>query len=304
MILLMDGVKYEERPPDSEEALAKMVKEHSQDILGADSLYFDIRHKLTGASARTIPDAFAIAFSPNTWWVVEIGLSSHPIRAHIVDQLGGFIAALHNPNTRHRINGELATKLDQEIRSSPEKLATISRNVSGEAFRFLSDLVEAPPQIVVIIDKKVPELEDAIRALAIPPKVIEFATFCREAVGLPVHIHQFEPLVKKPVKQAEIAVEEGPNGRVELEVKRRLGHPFVPKRHLDFFPAPEIRFKVVSDIPEFEAYMSSAKSGVGHMHGKGIREWVKRHPQLPEDVRVVFTSLERHKRYRLSIQKA
>ncbi len=43
MILLMDGVKYEERTPTSHSELEGMIKEHHGGIFGEGSIYFDIK---------------------------------------------------------------------------------------------------------------------------------------------------------------------------------------------------------------------------------------------------------------------
>jgi len=40
-MILIDGVKYELMKPENEEMLEEMVREHSKDIWGENSVYFD-----------------------------------------------------------------------------------------------------------------------------------------------------------------------------------------------------------------------------------------------------------------------
>ncbi|HID18344.1 TPA: hypothetical protein EYP27_02255, partial [Candidatus Bathyarchaeota archaeon] len=78
-ILIIDGVKYRVWSPDSEERLEGMVKEHSREIFGSESFYFDIRRKIrTRAGIGSIPDGYVIDFSgkQSKWFVVEVELSS------------------------------------------------------------------------------------------------------------------------------------------------------------------------------------------------------------------------------------
>ena len=94
MILLMDGVIYEEWAPASHDELAHMVREHYREIFGEGSLYFDIRAKLRGGSIAAIPDGYCLAFGPDALWVIEVERSTPDPYPHIVNQLSRFINGL------------------------------------------------------------------------------------------------------------------------------------------------------------------------------------------------------------------
>jgi len=86
-MLVIDGVKYKLwTPKDEEKEFHPMIKEHSKEIFGEDSLYFDVKHKLKSKSGiGSIPDAYVIKLSkPYQWYVVENELASHPVYDHIV----------------------------------------------------------------------------------------------------------------------------------------------------------------------------------------------------------------------------
>jgi len=192
-MFLVDGVRYVARMPSDEEELENMVVEHHKEIFGPECLYFDVKHKIRGKSVAAIPDALAITFNPDHWWIIETELSTHPIYEHIQNQVGKFIAALPRPNTRH----EVISVLWQEINANELVKFNLQRARGGELFKWLSDLINQQPQLAIIIDKRAPELDDAIAALNVQPTIIEFATYERDGVGLAVHAHCFEPMFQQ-----------------------------------------------------------------------------------------------------------
>ncbi len=195
-MLLVDGVKYDEYVPKSEDEFEHMVSEHAQEIFGEHSLYFDRKLKLKSLSGiGSIPDGYAIIIDDKfEWHVIEIELSSHPLYNHIVPQVSKFISGINNPSTRKIIieamyHALISYKLDYF------KMDKIIQ--TGEYYKFISDIVSNSPVITIIVEKDTPELHDALESLNHPKKsIVEFRTFTREGVGLPVHAHLFEPLYK------------------------------------------------------------------------------------------------------------
>ena len=47
-------------------------------------------------------------------------------------------------------------------------------------YRFISKLLSKPPRIVIVVDQKTPEIEDACKVLKYQPDIIEFRTYVRE----------------------------------------------------------------------------------------------------------------------------
>ncbi len=189
MILLMDGVKYEERPPTSHDDLEGMVKEHYGEIFREGSLYFDIKHKLRGGSIGAIPDGYCLTFAPDTLWVIEVERSTLGCYDHIVAQLSRFMNGLTEPQAQRELRDALLGGLDQQTK---ERL----RGRVGELHPWLEQLISAP-SLLIVTEKATDEIRRASRGPHFQARVLEFATFRREGqegAGLPVHIHQFEPL--------------------------------------------------------------------------------------------------------------
>lgn len=193
-MLLIDGVKYKEYIPKSEDELEYMVNEHSQEIFGENSLYFDRKLRLKSLSGiGSIPDGYVIVLDTKPQWhIIEVELSSHQLYNHIVPQVGRFISGINNPNTRKIIIDELyhAIIRDRYFNDKVDKYVQ-----TGEIYKFISDLISASPAITIIIEKDTAELGEALSSLGYSKKnIVEFKTFIREGVGLAVHAHLFEPL--------------------------------------------------------------------------------------------------------------
>jgi predicted transport protein len=168
-----------------------MVRNCSKEIFGNDSLYFDVRHVLRTASGiGSIPDAYVISLSRKEWYVVENELASHPIYDHIIKQLTKFINGIRNQNARTQI----IDMLYKEINKDPVLKATMQKHIgSTDIYHFLSKLVSKSPRIVIIIDQKTSDIEEACRVLKYQPDIVEFKTYVRENAEN-VHTHLFEPL--------------------------------------------------------------------------------------------------------------
>ena len=196
-MLLMDGVKYLKWVPQSEEELERFVSEHASEIFSENSMYFDRKLKLKSLSGiGSIPDGYAIVFGDSLQWhIIEVELSSHPLYNHIVPQISRFISGINNLSTQKMI----ADALFHAIIDDAVYYARVEKVVqTGEIYKFVADLISKPPILTIIIEKDTEELREALGTLRYPQiKVVEFQTFTREGVGLPVHAHLFEPLYKR-----------------------------------------------------------------------------------------------------------
>jgi len=203
-MLIIDGVKYKLwTPKDEEKEFHPMVKEHSKEIFGENSIYFDVKHKLKSKSGiGSIPDAYVIKLSkPYEWYVVENELSSHPIFDHIVKQLTKFMNGVKNPESRN----EILEAIDEEIRENKILKAQIEDMIdSPEIYRFMSKLLSNLPRIVVVIDELNEEVKEACQSLKYETQFVEFKTFVREDAPN-VHAYLFEPLyaIEKISKKEE-----------------------------------------------------------------------------------------------------
>lgn len=199
-MLLIDGVKYELWMPPSEDDFERVVKEHSQEIFGEQSIYLDRKQKLRSLSGiGSIPDGYVILFGNSPQWhIIEVELSSHPLHEHIVSQVGKFISGISNPNVQRVI----VNAIDEQIRKDDFLKLRLRKAIEPvEIHRFLTDLVSRQPTITIIIEKDTEELREAINVLRYPQiKVVEFQTFTREGAGLQIHAHLFESLYQTPTE--------------------------------------------------------------------------------------------------------
>lgn len=314
-MLLIDGVRYEEWVPTSEDVLEQFVKEHAQDIFGEQSIYLDRKQKLKSLSGiGSIPDGYVIVFGAlSEWHIVEVELSSHPLYEHIVSQVSKFINGISNPNIQRGIVNAVYGEITREdvLRLRLKKAVEPT-----EIYKFLSDLISKQPILTVIIEKDTEELGEALATLRYPQiKVVEFKTFAREGVGLQVHAHVFEPL-HRPIhkEQGEAVPLPIPQDTLEVIVRNPSFIKFhlfgVPKPRRHFFPGFKIPFELETDIGTIKTWVTSAKAGTevgdpdaGVYIQANLAGWYRRHSAIQVGDKVVFKVIEPMKRYRLEILK-
>jgi predicted transport protein len=169
-----------------------LVKAQSKEIFGKDTIYFDVKTTLRSASGiGSIPDAYVINLAePFEWYVIENELATHPVYDHIVKQLTKFINGIDNQNSRTQI---LELLYEEINRDNTLRDIVLSKTKSIDVYRFLSKLLSSTPKIVVIIDEKTEDVEEACQALKYTPNIVEFRTFVDET-NPNSYAHLFEPL--------------------------------------------------------------------------------------------------------------
>jgi hypothetical protein len=305
-ILVIDGVKYEEWTPASEDDFERVAKEHAQDIFGEQSIYLDIRHKLKSRSGIVaIPDGYVVVLGQQPCWhIVEVELSSHPLYEHIVPQVSKFINGVKNPATQK----DIVSALYQEIDSDEFLRLRLTKAIgTTETYKFLADLVSQSPVVTVIVERHTEQLDEAIGALAHAQiKTVELQTFAREGVGLAVHAHLFEPL-HRAVAPSVTTVRErsevvpAPSARSTLEVVIRTPSFIkynvflIPRDKRSFFPDDKVPFVLETDIGKIETYMT------GTYLSKNLTKWYRQHPTIKVGDKIIFEVIEPMKRYRLKV---
>jgi len=195
-MLIVDNVQYTLYSTSNEDELETFVEKQAERIFGQDSLYFSVKTKLKSlGGVGSIPDAYAITLTkPQNWFLVEIELSSHSLFNHIVPQLNKFVQGLNDPNSRRNI----VEALYNEIKNDPVLEAIVKEKIgSGEIFRFLSSTIDKPPILIVIIDEKTRELEEACSSIPISDKrVVEFKIYKRNDAGIK-NAFIFDSIIRK-----------------------------------------------------------------------------------------------------------
>jgi predicted transport protein len=202
-LLLVDGVKFDLwTPKDEEKEFHPLVKAHHKEIFGEDAFYFDVKHVLKSPSKiGSIPDAYLVSFGHDEWYVVENELSSHPIYDHIVNQLSKFLNGIKNQDARSQI----LDALYEDINSDVLRRAEVEKQIdSRDVYHALSKLITKQPRMVVIIDRKTPEIEEALQNLSPTPSIVEFKTYARRDAPN-VRAFVFEPLygTEKPTGKTQ-----------------------------------------------------------------------------------------------------
>ena len=190
-ILLKDGVKYLPYKYEKEEELEEMVFEHYKDIFGENTVLLLKQKIQTSAGIGTIPDAFILSIHEKKWYIIEVELSGHPLYQHIVTQMTKFYNAIRNVTSRK----ELIKAFYNEVKNDPWKYALFQSNNINEIYKFISEVIDLMPDIVIVIDNESDELKDICNVLPFHSKIIVFRTFYRERVGIGDHIHSFEKII-------------------------------------------------------------------------------------------------------------
>jgi len=183
-MLYVDGIKYKPWVPSKEEELENLVEKNINKIFGEDILYLPLKTKLKSLSGiGSIPDGYAIGLTkPYKWYIIEVELSTHPVFEHIVPQLNKFINGLKEPKSIKNI----IEAFHKEIMKDSITEAYVKEKISpNELFWFISSMIEKEPTLVVIIDKKTRELEEACNSIPIKDKLIsEFRVYERVDTGV------------------------------------------------------------------------------------------------------------------------
>lgn len=323
MILFKDGIKYIEYQYKNEIEIEDMIFEHHKYIFGNDSLLLAKRKIKTNSGIGTIPDAFVISLDDKRWYLIEVELKNHPLYEHIVPQISKFNTAIKNSDSQKK----LIKMIYDEIKNNPRKNLMFQLKNIKEVYKYIAEILESKPQIIILIDGKNDELEEVCDSLPFGSKVIEFKTFCRENVGIGDHIHSFEPL-KDFIKVTSVSKDDlgtlkivpdinipvKINDSVEITINkiyspRKYGLINLTKRIRGFFPGYKEKFILETDIGEIVTKVTSAsRPGVqvgdpiegAYIQG-GLKPWYEKHRELKDGDKLIIAVIEPKQRYKLNI---
>ena len=186
-LLLLDGVKYTSLEPKEEVEFEEIVKEHSKEIFGNDSLYVDVKKRIKSESGiSSIPDGYLIDFSDNSLWIVEVELSKHSLQRHLVAQLNTFMGGVKNLEAQKEIVDAIYSVINGDILL---KAFLKKRLGSKDMHHFLSELISKPLNITVVIDELNGKVEKAFENWRVKPSFVEMKTFVRAGLGIAAHAH-------------------------------------------------------------------------------------------------------------------
>lgn len=224
MIVLVDGIKYRLLSPENEAWLEKQIEENYQHIFGDNSIYFPKKKIKSKAGIGTIPDAYVIIPGKKLMWcILEVELASHSVYDHVFPQLTKFRRAIEDSASRKKIRDFFYDTItaDQVLEAQFRKQIG-----TGEIHKTLSDMVDEKPLIVVAIDQRTDELEEALLDFGGAVKVIEFKTYRREGVSVEINAYCFEPIVSSVRKTVSITDASSPKSVSSNNNRRQEGIDF------------------------------------------------------------------------------
>jgi hypothetical protein len=299
-MLLIDGVRYELWIPKlEEEEFEPEVLKHVEDVFGNQSIYLNIRQKLESISGTGSKiDGLAIIYGAlPEWHIVEIELSTHDLYKHIVDQVSRFISGIKNPQTQR----EIVEAIDNKIAENDSDRLRLKKAIDPmEIHKFLSALISKPPILTIIIEENTVGLKEALDTLAHSEiKVVEFQTFAREGVGLPVHAHLFEPvstLVTAPLRSTSLPSEN--SFEKELSSKDiEYGGIYFRQEYWDLFPNMHTKIEMQDTRGDIIQRNYDPK-----YHGRTLRKWFTEY-QVKAGDKVRITSIEAKAKYLVEFLK-
>jgi len=193
MLLLKNGVKYLPYDYISEEELTQMVIEHYKEIFGTNTIYFDPQTMKTHAGINVRNDGIILSLVQNQWYILEVELAEHSLHRHIIPQITKFNIAYQETETKRKLTEALYTL----IRQDPYKTAALQTQKIEDAHKYLTETIDTPPTIAIVMDQKTPEVDAVCKNLPFKTRTTEFKTYTREKAEN-VQIHMFEPIYEKP----------------------------------------------------------------------------------------------------------
>jgi len=193
VIVTRDGT-YHLYNYQNEGELERMIIEHSCEIFGKDTVYFDLKRKISSkAGFGTIPDGYVIDLKKNKLYLIEIELISHSLKKHVLPQITNFIMALDNANTVEKLVTEFHNILPKSKKIDKERLKSIVNNWG----------------IIIVIDevgdpmKEINPLLEIVNFLSEhgEVKAIPFQTYCKTGTVTDDHVHSFKSFTREELEQ-------------------------------------------------------------------------------------------------------
>jgi len=192
MVILIDGVKYTYLTPENEAELEVQIEDNHKHIFGESSIYFPKKKIRSKAGIGTIPDAYLIMPGKKPrWCILEVELASHSVYNHVFPQLTKFRRAIEDSASRRKIRDFFYDTITADEVLEAQFRKQIG---TGEIHKTLSDMLDEKPLIVVAIDQRTEELEEALLDFGGEVKVIEFKTYRRQDSS-EINAYMFEPVM-------------------------------------------------------------------------------------------------------------
>jgi len=193
-VILTNTGQYSLYKYKDEKELDDMIAEHSSEIFGKDSQYFNIKMKIKSKTGLgTIPDGYVIDFRKRKLYVIEVELIRHDLCRHILPQIATFIMALENRDSIDTLVEMFQNELPENYNLQRNEIESIVKNRG----------------IVIIIDdigdpnKQTNQLMEVVNYLSkqTEVKTIPFQTYTKDNCLSEDHIHSFRAFTKDELEK-------------------------------------------------------------------------------------------------------
>lgn len=183
--ILDKNKKYLKIIYNNEPELTEVFSKNYQNIISDTSYWMKIEKKLKSKRFKnfkhSIGDGFLLVWdNPSTpiLYIVEVELETHPIKKHILPQLGNFITFSQSAPPENL--NEVRNYLYEEIKKNKTVFAKIKKDTGKEVYKVLDNAIEEL-QILLVIDRIKPELSIGLsqieRAIRVKIRKIEVSVF-------------------------------------------------------------------------------------------------------------------------------
>ena len=177
--LIINNKIYSQYGFPLEKELESKIVEYSKYIFGDDTVYFDIKKKISKGDVIAIPDGYLIDFTFENdprLYIVENELISHDVYKHIGEQILKF-------GVSYKASGhKLKDIFFQYLEANKEDKSLIDNKLKKSNYRnidaFLEDIIfHKKVSCIVIVDEESRDLENVLRQLTMDTDIIVFQAF-------------------------------------------------------------------------------------------------------------------------------
>lgn len=190
-LLEMNGRIFLPHEYKNEAELQSYVERNFRNIFGKDAVWFSgkrIGAKRGEKGARGKPDGFVVNLQDRRWSIIEVELARHSLYDHIHPQVSKFAVAWK----KHRKN--LVDNLFTELEESDSMVEDFMTNGIKDHYKFISDLIDKQPDLVIVIDEYTEELDDLRDILKFETSWLIFNTYTTADSHSPNRIHHMDTM--------------------------------------------------------------------------------------------------------------
>lgn len=214
-----DGKLYSTLIYNNESDFETTVVELADQIFGPETIYVDIKKRVSGNDLVTIPDGYLIdmtvADNPKLF-IIENEITSHDPFKHIGVQLLKFAISFEDAqqDVRNFLMQEIEKNSEHLKRLQLGQLAGKSKNID----RYLDQAVYGGFRAIVLIDEAREELHKVLEKIHADISVLELKTFQTDSGKL---LHQFDTLYDEYEENLPEIKPDAPSRSVEERARRK-----------------------------------------------------------------------------------